>query len=64
MVTIHPDDLEKLMDRSFKFIASEKPGEVEARMRRFDGGYRWFLVRAEPLRDEHGVMVSRRSYLD
>src|SRR5437867_4355960 len=57
-VTIHPDDLAKLMDRSFKFIASEEPGEVEARMRRFDGEYRWFLFRAEPLRDEHGNVVN------
>jgi len=57
-VTIHPDDLEKLMDRSFEFIASEEPGEVEARMRRFDGEYRWFLFRAEPLRDEHGNVVN------
>ena len=57
-VTIHPDDLEKLMDRSFEFIASEDPGEVEARMRRFDGEYRWFLFRAEPLRDEHGNVVN------
>ena len=57
-VTIHPDDLEKLMDRSFEFIASEYSGEVEARMRRFDGEYRWFLFRAEPLRDEHGNVVN------
>src|SRR6266705_940167 len=57
-VTIHPDDLEKLMDRTFKFIASEEPGEGEARMRRFDGEYRWFLFRAEPLRDEHGNVVN------
>jgi formate hydrogenlyase transcriptional activator len=26
-------------------------------MRRFDGEYRWFLVRAEPVRDEHGKIV-------
>src|SRR2546426_6662 len=58
-VTIHPDDLEKLMDRSFKFIASEEPGEVEARMRRFDGEYRWFLFRAGPLRDERRQAISR-----
>src|SRR5260221_12785946 len=46
------------MDRSFKFIASEEPGEVEPRMRRFDGEYRWFLFRAEPLRDEHGNVIN------
>jgi formate hydrogenlyase transcriptional activator len=26
-------------------------------MRRFDGEYRWFLIRAEPVRDEHGNVV-------
>jgi len=32
-------------------------GELEARLRRFDGEYRWFLHRAEPLRDELGNIV-------
>jgi formate hydrogenlyase transcriptional activator len=57
-VAIHPDDLEKLVDKWFKFVASGDAGEVEARMRRFDGEYRWFLFRAEPLRDEHGNVVN------
>src|SRR5215510_3119347 len=57
-VAIHPDDLEKLVDKWLKFVASWEPGEVEARMRRFDGEYRWFLFRAEPLRDEHGNVVN------
>ena len=29
-------------------------GETEARVRRFDGEYRWFLFRAEPMCDEAG----------
>src|SRR5260370_21891678 len=29
-------------------------GEIEARLRRYDGEYRWFLFRAEPVRDNHG----------
>jgi PAS domain S-box-containing protein len=33
-------------------------GELEARLRRFDGEYRWFLFRAEPLRDESGNIVT------
>ena len=33
------------------------PGELEARLRRQDGEYRWFLFRAEPLRDEAGNIV-------
>jgi len=32
-------------------------GELEARLRRYDGEYRWFLFRAEPLRDELGNIV-------
>jgi len=56
-VAIHPDDLEKLVDKWFKFVAWGDAGEVEARMRRFDGEYRWFLFRVEPLRDEHGNVV-------
>ncbi len=33
------------------------PGELVARLRRFDGEYRWFLFRAVPLRDEQGNIV-------
>jgi signal transduction histidine kinase len=36
---------------------SGRPGGLEARLRRFDGEYRWFLFRAEPLRDELGNIV-------
>ncbi len=32
-------------------------GELEARLRRFDGEYRWFLFRAEPMRDQSGNIV-------
>jgi formate hydrogenlyase transcriptional activator len=53
-VTIHPEDLEKSMDKWRALLASGEPGEVEARLRRYDGGYRWFLFRSEPLRDERG----------
>lgn len=36
---------------------SGEPGEIEARLRRRDGVYRWFLIRVEPLRDESGKIV-------
>jgi hypothetical protein len=32
---------------------------LSGRLRRFDGGYRWFLFRSEPLRDETGEIVNR-----
>jgi formate hydrogenlyase transcriptional activator len=30
---------------------------MEARLRRYDGGFRWFLMRVEPLRDETGKII-------
>jgi len=55
--TFHPDDLGKVMENWRAVQASGEPSGAEARMRRFDGEYRWFLIRAEPVRDEHGKIV-------
>ena len=55
---IHPEDLKEITDKWLGFLASGQPGEVEGRLRRFDGVYRWFLFRAEPLRDESGDIVN------
>jgi PAS domain-containing protein len=38
-------------------LASGEPGEIEARLRRFDGVYRWFLFRVTPLFDNDGRVV-------
>ena len=57
-VAIHPDDSGKLADKWSAFVDSGEPGEAEARVRRFDGQYRWFLFRAEPLRDENRTIVN------
>ncbi len=54
---VHPDDLPRLLDVWRGLLASGKPGELEARLRRADGVYRWFLFRAEPLRDAQGSIV-------
>jgi PAS domain S-box-containing protein len=53
-VAIHPDDLSALSERWTKIIASRQHGQAEARLRRSDGQYRWFLFRAAPLADKHG----------
>src|SRR6267142_6831654 len=55
--TIHPEDLPKVLDKWSELQASGEPGEIEGRMRRHDGEYRWFLFRAEPFRDEAGNVV-------
>jgi formate hydrogenlyase transcriptional activator len=54
---VHPDDLAALMNRWREALVSGEPGEIEARLRRHDGVYRWFFVRAEPLRDDTGNIV-------
>jgi PAS domain S-box-containing protein len=54
---IHPEDLPQLLERWQTILASGEPGEMEARLRRFDGDYRWFHVSASPLRDAAGSVV-------
>jgi PAS domain S-box-containing protein len=53
----HPDDKKGMLVKWGAIRASGMPGELEARLRRSDGQYRWFLFRAEPLRDEAGNIV-------
>ena len=54
---VHPDDLNELSATWQRIRASDASGEAEARLRRYDGVYRWFLFRANPLRDEAGTIV-------
>src|SRR5438093_4209806 len=56
-VAIHPEDLQKVLDTFRALRASGEPGEIEHRLRRHDGEYRWFLFRVEPLRNELGSIV-------
>jgi PAS domain S-box-containing protein len=56
-VAVHPDDLNGLAGSWRSIMASGKAGEREARLRRFDGEYRWFLFRTNPFRDESGSIV-------
>jgi len=54
---IHPDDREQLVEDWQSCLASGIPVDMEARLRRFDGSYRWFLIRANPLRHESGNIL-------
>jgi formate hydrogenlyase transcriptional activator len=54
---VHPDDFDRvkaLVDRS---VASPAAYEMEMRLRKGDGTYRWFLVRYNPLRDDQGQLI-------
>jgi PAS domain S-box-containing protein len=53
----HPNDKKGMLQKWSAIRQSGMRGELEARLRRFDGEYRWFLFRAEPLRDEAGNIV-------
>ena len=54
---VHPDDLSPAVEKWLGNMALGNPHEVELRLRRADGEYRWFLVRVAPLRDAQGKVV-------
>jgi formate hydrogenlyase transcriptional activator len=56
-VAFHPEDLPPLMEKWRELLISGEPGEIEARLRRFDGVYRWFLISVEPLHDQAGRIL-------
>src|SRR6266446_2616473 len=53
----HPEDVERLLEKRNEALARGKPFEVEKRELGKDGNYRWFLVRYNPLRDDHGNII-------
>jgi PAS domain S-box-containing protein len=55
--TVHRDDLGTHMEKWRLSFASGEAFENEARHRNAKGEYRWFLVRAVPLRDGHGNIL-------
>lgn len=52
----HPDDQERAWAVWLHSLETGEPYEIEYRLRRFDGEYRWTLGRALPLRDEQGAI--------
>jgi PAS domain S-box-containing protein len=54
---MHPEDVENVVGKWRSSVATGKPFEAEARLRRADGEYRLMLLRKVPLRDETGSIV-------
>jgi len=52
----HPEDQEGAWARWRRSLATGEPYEIEYRLRRHDGTYRWVLGRALPIRDESGAI--------
>jgi len=53
----HPDDIQNYSRVRDSCIANGEPWEAEARLRRKDGQYRWFLFRGKPFRNAQGLVV-------
>jgi PAS domain S-box-containing protein len=56
---VHPQDLSQLVNKWQAALASGEPLEHETRIcRAADGAFRWFLMRAAPLKDSHGKILN------
>jgi PAS domain S-box-containing protein len=55
--TVHPDDRMNTANRWRRAVETRDPYDVEARVQRADGVYRWFHARGLPLRDGEGNIV-------
>jgi formate hydrogenlyase transcriptional activator len=54
---VHPDDFDRVKAAVDRSVANPAAYEMEMRLRKGDGTYRWFLVRYNPLRDDQGQLI-------
>jgi PAS domain S-box-containing protein len=54
---IHPDDSERVKACWDRALGSGSGYDVELRLRKHDGSYRWFLARYNPVRDDKGQIM-------
>ncbi|HMJ07199.1 MAG TPA: ATP-binding protein, partial [Chthoniobacterales bacterium] len=54
---VHPHDLPNAFVHWQDSLATGRGYEVEFRLRRHDGEYRWFIVRAQAMRESEGAIV-------
>jgi formate hydrogenlyase transcriptional activator len=53
----HPEDLERLRETRRNGFSGRVQWENELRVLRKDGQYRWFLIRYNPIFDDHGQLI-------
>ncbi len=56
--TVHPEEQERTLQQWADSVIAGEPFEIQYRVRRFDGIYRWFIARGLPLRDSNGQVTS------
>jgi PAS domain S-box-containing protein len=54
---VHPEDRDAFMTATRGFMSNRSAYELETRLRRFDGSYRWFLARYNPVSDDQGQIT-------
>jgi PAS domain S-box-containing protein len=54
---VHPEDLPQLLEYWSSRLVSSAAGQAEARVRRFDGVYRWFQFRTNPMTNASGQVI-------
>ena len=54
---LHPHDAERVASEGASRFLSGSPFEMEVRLKRKDGQYRWFFFRFNPIRDEQGRLT-------
>ncbi len=54
---VHPGDVERTVAAWDQSLRTGELYEIEYRLRRWDGAYRWLLVRAMPFRNDRGQIV-------
>lgn len=58
LAVLHPNDAPKAVERWTRSITTGEPYEVEFRLRRADGEYRWHLARANAMRSAAGEIAA------
>ena len=56
-IVVHPDDMEDCFSKWQNALRTGQPYEVEYRLRAKEGAFRWFLGRANPIRNSAGEIV-------
>ena len=54
---VHPDDRGQEQDYFDRAVSTGSAYELELRLRKGDGSYRWFLARSNPVRDDQGQII-------
>lgn len=54
---VHPDDYNKCLQIYLEAFSKREPFEMEYRLRRFDGNYRWINDRGVPIYNDEGAFI-------